>query len=223
MRTSRVLAVTEAQLRDLLRRRMTLAILVLLPLAFYLSVGTETDFALVAGATGMGWSIAGAALFLALASRRTDQRLVLVGYRAVELVLGRLLLLDGLALALVVAFAALMVAVSHPPRPDALALALALTGLVAVPIGMAIASFFERELEASLILIGIIGIEMSLPAGSVLAPALPLYGPLELTHVALGDSTGVGLPVAHALASTLALLVLAVLLWRRRTRVIRPA
>lgn len=53
------------------------------------------------------------------------------GYRAVELVLGRLLLLDGLALALVVAVAALMVAVSHPPRPDALRLALALTGDIA--------------------------------------------------------------------------------------------
>ncbi|MGH2385379.1 MAG: hypothetical protein ACRDGB_10065 [Candidatus Limnocylindria bacterium] len=220
MSLSRVLAVAEAQVHDVLRRRLALAILILLPVAFYLSVGGETDFGLVAGGIGMAWTVAGAALFLALASRRVDQRLVLAGYRPVEILGGRLLFLEGLTLVLIVIFSALMAALSRPPRPDALVLALALTGLVAVPIGLAIASFFAHELEASLTLIGIVGIEMSLPVDSSLAPFLPLYGPLQVMRVALGGGD-VALPVLHALGSALVLFAVAAAIWHRRTRVQR--
>ncbi|MGH2379979.1 MAG: hypothetical protein ACRDG7_02010, partial [Candidatus Limnocylindria bacterium] len=137
-----------------------------------------------------------------------------------EILGGRLLFLEGLTLVLIVIFSALMAALSRPPRPDALVLALALTGLVAVPIGLAIASFFAHELEASLTLIGIVGIEMSLPVDSSLAPFLPLYGPLQVMRVALGGGD-VALPVLHALGSALVLFAVAAAIWHRRTRVQR--
>lgn len=219
----RILAVAEAQARDLTRRRAAMALLILLPLAFYLSTPSEDEFALVAGGTGMAWAVAGGALFLALASRRIDSRLVLAGYRPLEVLAGRLLLLEALALALVVLFSALMVGMSAPPEPGALVLAVGLSGLVAVPLGLAVAAVFPRELEGALTLIAVVGIEMGLPVDSGLAPFLPLWGPLRLVEVARGAAEGVTLPTLHALASTTALLAISATLWWRRVRVTRHA
>jgi hypothetical protein len=219
----RILTVAEAQARDLTRRRAAMAILVLLPLAFYLSTPSEDEFALVAGGTGMAWAVAGGALFLALASRRIDARLILAGYRPLEVLAGRLLLLEGLALVLVVLFSALMVGMSAPPEPGALVLAVGLSGLVAVPLGLAVASVFPRELEGALTLIAVVGIEMGLPVDSSLAPFLPLWGPLQLVEVARGAAEGLTLPTLHALTSTVALLVISATLWWRRVRITRHA
>lgn len=219
----RILAVAEAQARDLARRRVAMAILVLLPLAFFLSTPSEDEFALVAGGTGMAWAVTGGALFLALASRRMDPRLLLAGYRPLEVLAGRLLLLEGLALALAGLFSALMVGMSAPPEPGALILAVGLSGLVAVPLGLAVAAVFPRELEGALTLIAVVGIEMGLPVDSGLAPFLPLWGPLKLVVVARGVGEGLTLPVLHALASTGALLVISATLWWRRVRVTRHA
>jgi hypothetical protein len=217
----RVLAVAEAQLRDLTRRRAAMLILVMLPLAFYASVGPETDFALVAGGTGMAWSVAGAALFLALAARRTDQRLVLAGYRSLEVLAGRLLCLEGLASVLVVVFSVLMVTLSAPTSPGPVVLALVLTAAIAVPLGLAVAALLPRELEGALALIGIVGIEMSLPIDSDLAPALPLYGPLRLFGGAHAVGTDVWFPILHAAVWATVLLAVAALFWWRRVRVVR--
>lgn len=101
MSVVRLLTVAEMQGRELLRRRLALAILVALPLGFYFSMLGNEDFAMSAGSIGMGWAVSGAALFSALAARRLDPRLVLTGYRPVELLGGRLLVLQTLALVLV--------------------------------------------------------------------------------------------------------------------------
>ena len=78
----RVLAVSEMLARDLLRRRVALALLVGLPLAFYgVTRSSSDDLALTSGGVGLAWSIAGAALFCSLAARDVDQRLVLDGFR----------------------------------------------------------------------------------------------------------------------------------------------
>jgi hypothetical protein len=107
---ARVLTVTEMQAHDLRRRRVAVGLLVALPLAFYFSLlgQPEDPFVFVAGGIGMAWSVAGAALFSMLAARRIDPRLVLSGYRPHELLLGRLLLLEAFALALLFAFTALI-------------------------------------------------------------------------------------------------------------------
>jgi hypothetical protein len=219
----RVLAVAEAQARDLIRRRAAMALLILLPLAFYLTTPSDDEFALVAGSTGMAWAVAGGALFLALASRRIDSRLVLAGYRPLELLAGRLLLLEGFTLVLVVLFSALMVAMSAPPEPGALVLAVGLSGLVAVPLGLAVAAVFPRELEGALALIAVVGIEMDLPVDAGLPSLLPLWGPLRLVAVARGAAEGMTIPTLHALASTVVLVGIAGTLWWRRVKVTRHA
>ena len=85
------------------------------------------------------------------------------------------------------------------------------------------ASVFPRELEGALTLIALVGIEMGLPVDSGLAPFLPLWGPLRLVEVARGAAEGLTLPTLHALASTVALLVISATLWWRRVRVTRHA
>ena len=222
---TRIATVAEMQGRDLMRRRVALALLVALPLAFYLSLLAEPDdpFTLVAAGIGMGWSTAGAALFSVLAARHSDPRLVLTGYRPAELVLGRLVLLEALALALLVTVAALVLALSRPPHTGSLLAGLALCAWVGVPLGLAVAALLPRELEGTLAIVGVVGINMSVPPTAAAAPALPFYGAADLLHAAAGSGDAGPAAVAHAVGYGLALLLLAVALWTRRVRVRRAA
>lgn len=107
-------------------------------------------------------------------------------------------------------------------RPSLLAVGVVAIAAMAVPIGFAVAQVLPRELEGTIAILGVIGVEMSLPAGSALSPYLPpLYGPLELMRVSAGASGEVGLLVLHAAGYMAALLAICVLAWLRRVRVIR--
>ncbi len=217
---ARLLTVAEMQARDLLRRRVALIILVALPVAFYLSLGDD-PYAPVLGVVGMAWSVAGAGLFAVLAARRVDPRLVQAGFRPVELLLGRLPVLVGFGLALAAVFGGFLIARSEPARSGALLLGVGLAALVGVPLGLAVAALLPRELEGMLTIIGVVGIELSLPAGAAIAPFLPLYGPLRTLAVASGRGGEVGPSLLHGLAYGAGLFALAVALWTRRVRVRR--
>ena len=65
-----------------------------------------------------------------------------------------------------------MAIVSNPPRPWILGLAVAMVALVAVPFGLAIGALVPRELEATLILIGVVGIQLSSNASDALSTSL---------------------------------------------------
>jgi hypothetical protein len=73
-----------------------------------------------------------------------------------------------------------------------------------------------RELEKCLVLIGVIGIESSLPT-SAPGGVMPLYAALRLTDV---DQPAIGalVPTVHALLYVGALAAIALLLWSRRVR-----
>jgi hypothetical protein len=219
----RVLVVAEMQARDLRRRRVAVGLLVALPLAFYFSLLTEPEdpFTFVAGGIGMAWSVAGAALFSMLAARRIDPRLVLSGYRPHELLLGRLVLLEAFALALLVAFSVLIEILSPPEDLAALVVGLALASLVGVAVGLAAAAVVPRELEGTLAIVGVVGVNMSVPPDAALAPALPFYGASAFFHRAAGASDAGGDALAHALAYAAALLVIAIVFWARRVKVRR--
>ena len=211
----RVAVIAEMQGRDLLRRRRSVALLALLPLLFYASQlpGQDDLDPLLAGGIGIGWVAAGAALFSALGARRVDSRLVLAGYKPVELLVGRLLLLEGLMLLLAGVFGVLMVVTSRPARPTALVLALVTAGLVAVPLGLLIAALLPQELEGTMALIGVIGIEMAIQPPP---PVLPLYGPLKLMERAAGEPVSSAGPILHAIVAATVLLGVALVFWRRR-------
>ena len=107
--------------RDLGRRRVAMALLVCLPLAFYFSslnssIGAgELPFKVIAGTLGMAWAIGSADMFLLTGARRVDERLVLAGYSPWELLPGRVVLLLGFAVVLVAVFGT-VAAASRPRR-----------------------------------------------------------------------------------------------------------
>ncbi|HEY3260987.1 MAG TPA: hypothetical protein VGJ95_12105 [Pseudonocardiaceae bacterium] len=216
------LLLARVQIRELLRRRLAIGLLVGMPLAFYLVTfasegATMREWSAVSGAIGMGFAIAGASFFAMLAARGVDPRLVLAGWRPWQLVVGRLLMLSGLAAAIGAGFLAVMWPMWGPPQPVALVLAIATTALVSVPLGLAVAALLPRELEGTLVVIVLIGVQMSVPAGSAAGPYIPLGGPQRLALAAAtgGDVLG---PVLLALVWAAAVLLVAVLAWQRRLR-----
>src|SRR5262249_27499068 len=95
------------------------------------------------------------------------------------------------------------------------ALAITLTAVVAVGIGLLVAALVPRELEGTLLLIAVVGIQVGIPGRIDLF--MPLYAPLRLTDP--DHPTAPALPLTlHAVGYALMLIVVAMLLWYRRIR-----
>lgn len=177
---SRVLMMAEMHGRDLLRRHVALLLLVALPLAFYLAAGRTRPDAVTAGGVGMAFAIAGATLFSTLSSAEVDQRLVLAGYRPIELLLGRLLFLGPLGLVIAAGFSGLMIWLSDPAEPWLVVLGVSVVALQSVPVGIAVGAGVARELEGTLVIIGVVGIQMAADPGSTVSKVLPFHEPQSL-------------------------------------------
>jgi hypothetical protein len=216
--TRRLITIAEMQGRDLLRRRGSLLMLAAMPIAFYFALLGKGAAAITTGGVGMAFSVSGAALFSMLAARRIEPRLVLAGFRPVELLLGRLMLLEVLGIAIVAVTSALISLVSKPARPDLVFAGIALTVWVAVPLGLAIATIIAKELEGVLAAIALVGVQLSLPIDSAAARFLPLYGPLRILSRVGGGSGGLLGGLAGGLAYGLALSLIAIVSWRVRLR-----
>jgi hypothetical protein len=218
---TRTVVVAEMQARDLLRRRAVMALFVLLPAAFYYSVPADEPWSIVAASMGVSWAVAAAGVFGILGWRRADPRLALAGAPALQGLLGRLLLLQVLALGLVALFTPQVLWRSGAllADPGLLVLAFVLLAVISVPLGMAIGALVPREMEGTLVLIGVLGIGMSVPPDTGVAQALPTWGPIEILYAAadLGEAS-VGAGVVHAAVSAAVLLGVATWSWRRRTR-----
>lgn len=193
----RIVIMAEMHGRDLLRRHVALALLVALPLSFYLaSAGSGLD-ALPAGGVGMAFAVGGAALFSALSSLEVDQRLVLCGYRPVDLLLGRLMFLGPLGIVIAGGFTALMAVIAHPSSPGILLLGVVTVAVLAVPFGLAVAAIVPRELEGTLLLIGVVGVQLAVGRDTVLAKALPFYGSRQLIETGAVGHGPVAAPLWH--------------------------
>lgn len=121
-----------------------------------------------------------------LSSRDVDQRLVLCGYRPIELLLGRLLFPGPFGLVIAAGFATLTWAVSHPERPWLLFVGVAMVTLVSVPFGLAVGAAVPNELEGTLVLIGVVGMQLAASPDSIVAKVLPFYGPASSSTPAPG-------------------------------------
>ena len=219
--SGRVRTVALMHARELGRRRIAMGLLIAMPLAFYgSSASSEGSYVLQVGGTGVAWSLTGAGLFLGLGSRRLAPRLVLAGYRPWEIFTGQLLLLYALAAPLVGLFAAIVLAVEQPESPASFGAAVALTAGLAAPLGMLLGSVAPGDLEGTLGLIAILGIQMSLPPTMAGGVVLPFYGPVQLIERAYGSSADpVGIAVAHTAVALVVLAALALAFWSRRTRI----
>jgi hypothetical protein len=216
------LVIAEMQARDLLRRRAVMILFVLLPAAFYYSVPANQDFSLLAGSMGVSWAVAAAGLFSILGWRRADPRLTLAGAPAYQGLLGRMVLLQALGFGLVALFTPLILwrSAALLDDPALMALALVLMAVVSVPLGLAIGAVVPRELEGTLVLIGVAGVGISVPPDTAVAQVLPMWGPLDIMQIAAGSKdASLSGGLAHTLASAALLLAVAYWFWRRRTRI----
>jgi hypothetical protein len=215
------------QARDLVRRRAALLLLVALPMTWYAAeAAAGVGYAIGTGVLAMSWSAAAAPLFAFVGARHADQRLVQAGCRPRDIVVGRLLALLAVSSAIALLLGIVMVIGSRPERVGDVFLALALTLLVSTSVGWLTAAVIPRELEGTLLLIGIVGLQVSIPVSGVADLVVPYYGPLRLTDY---DRTPVGPagPVVHAVVWSLLIGLIALVLWRRhvavRTNAVAPA
>lgn len=206
---ARVAMMAEMHGRDLMRRHIALALLVALPLSFYLTSAGSEHGAVSAGGVSMAFAVGGATLFSTLSSIEVDQRLVLGGYRPIELLIGRLAFLGPLGLAIAAAFSGLMAGVSHPQRPWLVVVGVAVVALVSVPFGLAVGAMVPRELEGTLVLIGVVGIQLATRTDAAVAKALPFYGARRLIEAGVDGHGAVLLPLLLAAAYAIGLLVVA--------------
>jgi hypothetical protein len=152
----------------------------------------------------MAFSIAGASIFAALTARPVDERLVLAGYGPWELLIGRLVLLELVGLVVAGLFSAVMVLGTGPPDPGALVAGVVLVAITSMPFGLAVGTRAPQELEGVLILIGVVGIQLTLESTQAIAKLLPFWGPQRLLQHSIdpGIAIGAAVPVGvfYALA-----------------------
>jgi hypothetical protein len=202
--------------RELARRRVALGLLTALPLAFYGASAHHSSHAAITGGVAMAFSMAGAAIFAALTARPIDERLVLAGYRPSELLLGRLLLLELFGIVVAALFSGVIVLGTGPAHPWILAGGVALVALTSVPFGLAVGALAPHELEGVLILIGVVGVQLTLESTQTIAKLLPFWGPQRLLQHSIDGSVAVGAAVPVALAYAAAMLSLAIYISRAR-------
>jgi len=216
MMRRRILVPAEMCGRELVRRRVALGLLTALPLAFYLAQSGHSEHAPVTGGVAMAFSLAGASIFAALTARAVDQRLTLAGYRPIELLIGRLILLEAFGVAVAALFSAVMVIGSNPAHPWVLVAGVELVAVISVPFGLAIGALAPHELEGVLIMIGVVGIQLTLDSTQTVAKALPFWGPQRVLQRSLDATVSIGAAVPVGVAYAAVLLAAAAYVMHKR-------
>jgi hypothetical protein len=186
----KTLTIAEMALHEVVRRRAVLIIIAVLPLGFYLSrrgdhLGQSIRFVFL----GVSWAISAASLFAGAGARAIEPRLRLSGYRVFHLYSGRLLALWTLGLALAAPYFLLIRLDQHNVRYGAIALTMLLLVGVAAPFGLALSAVLPRELEGTLVLLLVVGLQMLLNPDGTAAKVLPFWFSREIGTYAV-DHTG---------------------------------
>ena len=113
--------------------------------------------------------------------------------------------------------AAVMVAGTGPPHPADVYAGVILTGLVAVPLGLALGALLPRELEAVLVLIGIVGIQITAGPDTVLSDLLPFHAARQLLDGAVSAPAAFWPQLAATVGYSIALVGVTWTAWARRT------
>ncbi len=189
MNATRIAGVFRMHAYDVLRRRLVLGLLLVLPMLLYAAIPDDPQrpgFAIVLVGTLMTFSIAGPAIFVMLGGREIDQRLGLVGFKPSELLAGRFAFLSLLGGATAVVFAIVVMVFDNPPRPAYLLGGLVLMALLAVALGLACGATLPGDLEAMLVMIGMVGVQLVAGTSSSLHKLLPFRAPILLLYKSMG-------------------------------------
>jgi len=175
---------------------------------------------------GVAWALGAAALFSVIGSGSRDQRLVLAGFRPWEIMLARFLIL--LSIAVPVSLITVMVIAGFstlpPPNIGLVWLGLFFTAAVGAAIGLIAGSLLPRPLEGTLLLLGIIGLEMMTPFSVSFRHYLPLYGAQALFLAGRFTTEPINLTnVLRSLAWAAGLSAFAIALWTWRVRIFKAS
>lgn len=183
--------VARLTVREVLRRRTVVLLVVLLPLAFYAARRDLQGQSVRMLALGLGWAVSTLALFTASAARSLDLRLRLTGIARPVPGLGRQVAMTGCGLALAAGYGGLVSVDQDVQRLWAVVLLLVTTVLVAAPLGGLVATVLPRELEGALALLIVLATQMLADPAGGLAKVLPFWSTREIGTYAI-DGTGSG-------------------------------
>jgi len=185
------LVVAALSAREVGRRRVALALMVTLPLWFYLLRRDAEGQSIRMLTLGMGWAVSALTLFVVNASRGVDPRLRLTGASTLEVIGGRLLALTGGGVVLALGYWALVLVDQRPERPWTAGLMMVLTAVIAAPLGSLVAALLPRELEGALALLSICAVQMLADPPTLAAHLMPFWSFRELgTYVVDGADSG---------------------------------
>jgi hypothetical protein len=217
---TKILTVAEMTLRELVRRKRAIALLLLLPLVFYVVRHEYVGQSVRSVFLGMGWAVSTAALFATAAARSVDPRLVLSGYRGYQLYLGRLFGLWVAGVALAVPFLVLIRFDVPGVAFGAVTLAMGFCVAIAAPFGLLIGLLLPRELEGTLVLLTVVSTQMLLDPADAVSKLTPFWSSREIGTFAV-DHTGTDhlmRGVLHGTAYTVGLVLLVGLIVAARQR-----
>jgi hypothetical protein len=202
-------AIAKATVRELLRRRSALLLLVALPLAFYLARRDVTHSAVVVLALGLGWAAAMLALFSTVNALELDGRLRVAGFSTAAILLGRMLSLLLIGFMLMAGYLMLVAVDQDVARLGGVVLMLLCALLIGVPLGITVGLILKRELEGALALLILLATQFMTNPERLLAHCLPMWSVRGVADWAidLNDRSYLIDGLAHA-GATLALLVL---------------
>ena len=112
---------------------------------------------------------------------------------------------------------------SEPARPWLTFVGVAAVAMVSIPFGLAVGAAVPRELEGTLVLIGVVGMQLALDPDSVVSRLLPFHGPQELITSSLSTDGPIAWPLLETVLYAIILFVLARLFVSRRVEVTRHA
>jgi len=212
--------VAEMTLRALMRRRGALALLLLLPLAFYLVRHGSPGQAVRFLGVGLAWAASTIALFATLAARAIEPRLRVARWSWRALLGGRTAAQLVVAITLALVYW-LLVAIDHPVgRIGAVGLMLLVTACTGVAGGAALGAIARRELEGALLLFIVAGLQFTANPPTAFAHALPWWSTRELaTYAVDGPHAGsLSNALLHAAITVLVCAGITVMLTAARLR-----
>ncbi len=181
----------EMTLRAILRRRLTLGILILMPVVFYFVSDDRVGRAVRSLVFGLSWALSTVAFFAAISARELEPRLALAGWPPWRLLLGRILGLAILAAGLIMAFGMLVAVDQDVANLAGVLLDFAVTCVVAIALGTAVGALLSKELEGTLILFFLAGLQAIVNPFDTYSRALPFWSSRELgTYAVDGPAQG---------------------------------
>ena len=219
MRSSHIWAVARAGIRELPRRRVAMGLLVALPAAFYLAnVNNPSTNSLADAGLGVAWAAGTGALFATQGAAVIEQRLRLTGFSRIELALGRSAVVATIATTVSVVTIPVVWVISQPPKPVGLVAGVVTMTAVAGSLGTLLGVVTSRDLESTIALIGVIGIDVSLTTDDRLGSVLPLRGPIKLLRYGSGSQVHDLGAIVPAVVWTVVLVAMVAVSYHRRWR-----